>query len=342
MLRLAEEIMLLILDDESGEFARVPRWSLRCALSGGVLMDLALENRIDTDPERLFLIDSTPVGDDLLDPVLAGIAESIETYDTRYWVQHTGEHADRIRVRALERLVERGVLQHRNERFLWVFSSRRYFDPTDFGTPLWGSVADCGFIGGWSVSSCRAKELGYATGAVFLGTRHHAINITRVQRRVREGGHHIEASEVKRRWKAAWANLLETWDAFDTISVLDNSSTHPTEIARKTGTHLMIRTALSQWAKDMPTQIPQSARARSPALPATPTPAAKRSSSWASDSRTLGRGRGHIDDVLGTPVWARRNGRNCRLPGEVNPRPVIPQIGVVAEGTSGRRGATSR
>ncbi len=108
----------------------------------------------------------------------------------------------------------------------------------------------------------RAKALGYATGAVFLGTRHHAINITRVQRRVREGGHHIEASEVKRRWKAAWANLLETWGAFDTISVLDNSSTHPTEIARKTGTHLMIRTDLPQWAQDMPTQTPQSARAR--------------------------------------------------------------------------------
>ena len=126
MLRFAEEIMLLILDDESGEFARVPKWSLRCALAGGVLMDLALENRIDTDPERLFLIDSTLVGDDLLDPVLARIAESSETYDTRYWVQHTAEHSGRIRVRALERLVERGVLQHRNERFLWVFPSRRY------------------------------------------------------------------------------------------------------------------------------------------------------------------------------------------------------------------------
>ena len=35
----------------------------------------------------------------------------------------------------------------------------------------------------------RAKALGYATGAVFIGTRHHAINIKRVQRRVREGGH---------------------------------------------------------------------------------------------------------------------------------------------------------
>ena len=91
-----------------------------------MLTDLALENRIDTDPERLFLIDSTPVGDHILDSVLAGIAETPETFDVRYRVQHTAEHAERIRVRALERLIERGILQQRNERFLWLFGSRRY------------------------------------------------------------------------------------------------------------------------------------------------------------------------------------------------------------------------
>ncbi len=49
MLRFAEELMLLILDDENGRFARVPDRLMRYALAGGVLMDLALENRIDTD-----------------------------------------------------------------------------------------------------------------------------------------------------------------------------------------------------------------------------------------------------------------------------------------------------
>ena len=125
MLRFAEEIMLLILDD-GGEFARVPRWSLHCALAGGVLMDLALEGRIDTDPERLFVVDPAPVEDDLLDPVLARIAETAETFDARYWVQTTAEGAERIRVRALERLVEQRILEFRDQRFLWVLRSRRY------------------------------------------------------------------------------------------------------------------------------------------------------------------------------------------------------------------------
>ena len=47
MLIFAEEILLL-LDDDSGEFVSTPVWPRRCALAGAVLMDLALQNRIDT------------------------------------------------------------------------------------------------------------------------------------------------------------------------------------------------------------------------------------------------------------------------------------------------------
>ena len=126
MLRFAEEIMLLLLDDEGGEFLHVSDWSLRCALAGAVLMDLALENRIDTDLKQLVLVDATPVGDDLLDPTLAQVAEATETHDAAHWVHQTARHADQIRERALERLIGHGILQQQEESFLWVFKSRRY------------------------------------------------------------------------------------------------------------------------------------------------------------------------------------------------------------------------
>ena len=105
MLRFAEEIILILLDDEDGKFVRVPRWSLNYALAGGVLMDLAMENRIDTDIENLMLIDATPVGDSLLDPVLAEIAEGEGQQDTRYWLELIAEKAPEIREEALTRLV---------------------------------------------------------------------------------------------------------------------------------------------------------------------------------------------------------------------------------------------
>ena len=125
-LRFAEEITLLMLNDEDGEFVRVPGWSMQCAFAGAVLMDLALENRIDTDLKRLVLIDPTPIGDHLLDPILARIAGATETHDARHWVDYLADQAEDIREDALARLVERGILRREEDRFLWVFQSRRY------------------------------------------------------------------------------------------------------------------------------------------------------------------------------------------------------------------------
>ena len=125
MMRFAEELLLL-LRDEDGTFSRAPEWLARYALGGAVLMDLALENRIDTDAHRLFLVDSTPVEDRLLDPVLAEIAGAAGTHDALYWVEHATRHADEIREVALERLVKNAVLEMPDDRYLWIFGTRRY------------------------------------------------------------------------------------------------------------------------------------------------------------------------------------------------------------------------
>ena len=126
MLRFAEELLLLTLDDENGRFARVPDRLMRYALAGGVLMDLALENRIDTDLKNLILVDSTPLQDSLLDPTLADIAQADDTRDARFWVERTALRADTIREVALNRLVEQGILKREEDRFMWVFQARRY------------------------------------------------------------------------------------------------------------------------------------------------------------------------------------------------------------------------
>ena len=125
MLRFAEEITLLLLNDDNGGFVHVPEWSLEYALAGGVLMDLALEDRIDTDLEKLILVDATPVGDTLLDPTLAEIEAGGER-NARFWLEHTAARAYAIQEEALSRLVAQGILERRDDRFLWVFRSRRY------------------------------------------------------------------------------------------------------------------------------------------------------------------------------------------------------------------------
>ena len=125
MLRIVEEIIMLLLRDEDGRFLHVPNWSMDYAIAGGVLMDLAMENRIDTDLENLMLVDATPVGDSLLDPTLTEIEER-EKNNTRFWVEHTAQNAYAIREEALSRLIALGILEPQEDRFLWVFRSRRY------------------------------------------------------------------------------------------------------------------------------------------------------------------------------------------------------------------------
>ena len=124
-MRLAEAFLLL-LRDVDGTLSRAPEWLVRYAPGGAVLMDLALENRTDTDVQRLLLIDSAPVGDRLLDPLLAEIAQADQAHDALYRVERATRYADEIRETALARLVNSGVLDLSDDRFLRVFGTRHY------------------------------------------------------------------------------------------------------------------------------------------------------------------------------------------------------------------------
>ena len=71
-------------------------------------MALALERRIDTDDQRLAVTDPTPLGDDLLDPILVEIAQGSENArDTAFWIGSLSKRSDELRESALARLIER-------------------------------------------------------------------------------------------------------------------------------------------------------------------------------------------------------------------------------------------
>ncbi len=134
-LTLAEEVILLMLNDATGHFHELPPGGLGVALGGAVLMDLALAGRIDSDLRRLFAVSAEPTGDGVLDDVLAEIATGGEggsqdvasrDWGTALWVEELARRGDDFRARLLERLVARGVLQIADRRVLWVFGSRFY------------------------------------------------------------------------------------------------------------------------------------------------------------------------------------------------------------------------
>ncbi len=120
-MRLAEEIVLLLLNEDSGYFEPIPSWDLSCVFAGAVLADLALENRIDTDLESLILLDASPTGDDLLDPVLEEIASTSESRNAQYWVGKVAPRSEGIMESVLDRLVEQDILEYDQGGF-WSLS----------------------------------------------------------------------------------------------------------------------------------------------------------------------------------------------------------------------------
>ncbi len=125
-LTLADEVVVLMLDDVDGDLDPGRIRVASVAIAGGVVMELALRGHIDTDLTSLFVVDPQPTGDQLLDEFLLEISSEPEQHSSAWWIDRLsarhGELVEQIRTR----LVAAGILREEERRFLWMFSSRAY------------------------------------------------------------------------------------------------------------------------------------------------------------------------------------------------------------------------
>ena len=125
-LTLAEELLLMALDDERGTLMSLPPFALEVAIAAALVMELTLAGRIDTDPDKLFVLSSAPTGNVILDEALAQISASTQTQPTAVWLRRLAEPGPVLRERIIDGLVGRGVLKSVEKRLLWVFKMRVY------------------------------------------------------------------------------------------------------------------------------------------------------------------------------------------------------------------------
>ena len=123
---LIEEFLLLALEDQGGEFSRIPETSLSCGLAGAALMDLAIRGKVDSDLEGLWVVDPSPTDSSMLNEVLAEIAAEPQRLHARDWIARLMSQAVKLRGEALDKLCERGILRQEDHAFLWVLHARRY------------------------------------------------------------------------------------------------------------------------------------------------------------------------------------------------------------------------
>jgi Golgi phosphoprotein 3 (GPP34) len=118
---LAEELLLLAYDDESGK-ATGSRIGLDLGMAAAVLVELALAGRIAYSDGTLIVTDPTPTGEPIADEVLGRIAADTP-HSPSSWVQRL-RHG--LRDRVLADLVGRGVVRHVDETEMGFIHVHRY------------------------------------------------------------------------------------------------------------------------------------------------------------------------------------------------------------------------
>jgi len=124
---LAEDLLLLLLDDESGSTTNATYASIDTAVGGAILVELSLRGAIEVTEKEFFRQPKVVVADDTpsLPPMLAaGLADVTEKERTALaLVTRLGK--DRKRP-LLDRLVDKGMLRCEQDKVLGLFPRTRW------------------------------------------------------------------------------------------------------------------------------------------------------------------------------------------------------------------------
>ncbi|MEU6703839.1 GOLPH3/VPS74 family protein [Streptomyces wuyuanensis] len=121
---LAEEIMLLSLDDESG--AAKERQAAGWAVAGGILLELVMAGRVIVEDGRLEVTDASPTGVALLDRRLEQLAAWAKDGRRRKTADWLTKDQPKAVAATVESLCARGVVTEERHRALGIFPVRRY------------------------------------------------------------------------------------------------------------------------------------------------------------------------------------------------------------------------
>ena len=126
MLTVPEEFLLLSIKDEEGGFVDIPREAVSAGFIGAAIMELALENRIDSDLDRIWIVDKTPTGDKAADLVLGKISTPGFELEAAKLIDQLVVYGNEVRELALDHLCELNILTRSEGRILWFLKARRY------------------------------------------------------------------------------------------------------------------------------------------------------------------------------------------------------------------------
>ena len=125
-LGLAEELLLLALNDEKGTVLMAASVALPYSLAGAIIVELIEAGFVRIEGQDLVAAPGGSARDELLDDILGMIRSSKRTRSLNHWVGKIGRSGGKIKEKLLARLVDRRILGREEHRLLWLFPTKRY------------------------------------------------------------------------------------------------------------------------------------------------------------------------------------------------------------------------
>jgi Golgi phosphoprotein 3 len=125
-LSLAEELLLLALNDEKGTVLMAGATGLPFGLAGALLVELIGAGLLRIEGKALVAAPAGSARDEILDGILSEVRIAKRTRDIKHWVGKVGRSGGKIRAKLADRLVAKGILRKEEGRLLLIFPTTRF------------------------------------------------------------------------------------------------------------------------------------------------------------------------------------------------------------------------
>jgi len=126
-LTLAEELLLIAMDDEAGKLLASSRKNIDKALRSAILLELALRERIKFDEEKKVKVSNeSSTYDKLLNDVLKFISKSPEDKSSSSWIETLQKEIKDVKKPVIDRLLQKDILRKEEQKIFWIPVSERF------------------------------------------------------------------------------------------------------------------------------------------------------------------------------------------------------------------------
>ncbi len=124
-LKLYEELLMLGLDDETGEIILPASAALPYGIAGAVLLELYFAGKVKFENEKIIPLTKEFPEDPILDEALKLIS-SYKSESAKYWIRNINSEMGHLVERIENGLVQKKILQKIEKKILWIIPVERY------------------------------------------------------------------------------------------------------------------------------------------------------------------------------------------------------------------------